>query len=218
MNKDRTLIVLVVDNSGSMASGAAQASRGINTLIEEQKNGEHVVVRIVNFDTSVRVVEDNTRIEEVKEYRLRPGGATALFDAVGQTIKDVNKYITKMPKTRRPGLVVFKIVTDGYENSSRTYWCPGYRNSRFYGEIDLTKMIQEQKEKGWHFSFLGQGRQIADIGNLMGIETSYSYAQGRDKEVYCASSSKITRMRSQIKSGMEVVNEYTTEEKGMFSC
>jgi hypothetical protein len=82
-----------------------------------------------------------------------PRGSTALFDAIGKTIEDLN--------TDRD--VVFVIITDGEENSSKTY----------KREANM-KMIETQTETGWKFLFLAANQDAIKAGGSIGIKGSSS--------------------------------------------
>ena len=54
-----------------------------------------------------------------KEYN--PCGSTALTDAIGIAIENMQKHVAQIPLNERPGKVSFFITTDGEENSSRRF-------------------------------------------------------------------------------------------------
>ena len=49
------------------------------------------------------------------------GGSTALLDAIGSTIKSVNKKQKSLPEEEQAEKVIFGITTDGMENASCHY-------------------------------------------------------------------------------------------------
>lgn len=206
-NKDYTHISIVVDRSGSMSSfgRGVEAQGGINNLIKTHTDGGKVTVRLSEFDDIHNIVEDCVRIEDVKQYSLQPRGLTSLRDAIGYSIEGTNKYITKMGLGRRPGLVLFIVVTDGGENAS----------IKFSPE-QIKEMVGSSKEKGWEFTFMG-----ADAGTVLnaknwGFDSSNQYDLSKSQEVYGATSGKFMRMRSMKSQGLEVSNEFTEQELGMF--
>lgn len=165
---DLTDITLVVDRSGSMALMRADAQGGIDTFIEEQKAAEgDAVLTLVEFDTEYDVVHDGVAIGEVGAYRLLPRGGTALLDAVGKSLAVAKERIKAMAKDERPGLVVFVIVTDGQENSSREYTLGVVRKS-----------IAARRKKGWEFVFLGKDDSAFDDARSMGISAASTLATG----------------------------------------
>jgi uncharacterized protein YegL len=206
-NKDYTHISIVVDRSGSMTSygRSIEAQNGINNLIKEHTDGGKVTVRLSEFDDHHNIVEDCVRIEDVKPYHLRPRGMTSLRDAIGLSIQGTNKYITKMGLGRRPGLVLFIVVTDGGENNS----------TEFSPEM-IKEMVGSSKEKGWEFTFMGADLTTVLNAKGWGFDSSNQYDLSKSKEVYGATSGKFMRMRTMKSQGLAVDNSFTDQELGMF--
>jgi len=160
--QDLTDITLVVDRSGSMAARQSDAQGGINTFIKDQKKADgEAALTLVQFDTDYEVVMDGVPIEEVGKYQLMPRGATALLDAVGKAITVTQERIRAMAKTDRPGLVVFVIVTDGEENSSREWDRPRVK-----------ALIEKRTAKGWQFVFLGASPEAFAEAGRMGVSVA----------------------------------------------
>ena len=122
MRTDLTDITMVIDRSGSMQSIRSDAEGGINSFIEQQKQepGE-ANVTLVQFDADYEFVHSGVPIRQVPAFKLVPRGSTALLDAVGRAINETGARLAAMDEVQRPGLVVFVIVTDGEENSSREF-------------------------------------------------------------------------------------------------
>lgn len=120
MNTNLTDITVVIDRSGSMASCRADAQGGLNTFIKTQASepGE-ALLTLVQFDNQYEIVHRGVPIKDVPKFALVPRGGTALFDALGRAINDTGARLAAMQEADRPGLVMFAIVTDGDENSSR---------------------------------------------------------------------------------------------------
>lgn len=117
MAENTTHAILVVDTSASMTHIRTGAEKGINSFIEEQSASEDgkLAVTLIEFDSDVKTTYSQVPVSKVKDYTLRPGGTTALLDAVGIA---VNKA-TAVGELYDSTLIV--IVTDGQENSSRRY-------------------------------------------------------------------------------------------------
>src|SRR5262249_34920935 len=146
MRKDLTDITVVVDRSGSMAACQSDAEGGLNTFINEQKRlpGESLFT-LVQFDTEYEFVHKGIPIRDVPPYHLVPRGSTALLDAVGRAIIETGERLRNMKEADRPGLVVFVILTDGQENSSREFQL-----------AKIKEMVQHQQDVyKWQFTYLG---------------------------------------------------------------
>lgn len=206
MQLDLTDLTLVVDRSGSMQSIQSDAEGGINAFITRQAaEPGQAVLTLVQFDTEYEFVHHAKPIAQVEPYRLEPRGSTALLDAVGRAILEAGERIAKMDEKARPGLVVFVIVTDGHENSSREFT-----------KAKIKEMIEHQRTKyNWQFTFLGADASAFDEAQSMGIslESSAPYALGKVAEAYEGTSAKLSRMRHAVAQAAPVIDEFTEEER-----
>lgn len=205
MNKNLTEIVLVVDRSGSMSACQEEAENGVNTFIKEQKKIEgEANLTLVEFDSEYDFVCKGTPIKKAKKYKLQPRGMTALLDAVGRAIDETGVRLSELDEEDRPGLVVFVVLTDGQENSSKEYTLEQVREK-----------INHQEEKyNWQFTFLGAGPDAFAGGMSMGFKASSSanYSLDNVAVAYASATANVGRMRCATSKGLDVVNEYTDEE------
>ena len=206
MNNDLTDITILIDRSGSMLSCKDDAQGGINTFIQQQKDAEgDAVFSLVQFDTDYEIVHNGIPIKDVPQYILQPRGMTSLLDAVGTAINKTGDRLNKMVEATRPGCVVFVIVTDGHENSSK----------EFTNE-QVKEMIKCQQSKyNWQFTFLGADAQSFDEARQLGIKADAiaTYDKQKAGKAFFAASSNVCRMRSASRCGAEVDNSYTEEER-----
>ena len=118
MKKKKVNVVFLLDRSGSMWNCVNDTIGGYNNYLNEQrKTANSVFVSTILFDNEYEVLHDCVPIEKVnditdKEYFVR--GSTALYDAIGKTITDLDKK-------QLDNKVLFIITTDGLENSSMHY-------------------------------------------------------------------------------------------------
>ncbi|MBQ1506691.1 MAG: VWA domain-containing protein, partial [Erysipelotrichales bacterium] len=118
-------IVCILDRSGSMSGLESDTIGGYNAFIErERKECENSYVTTVLFDDRYDILVDRKKITEVpklteKEYTVR--GCTALVDAVGKTIRHIEKIHQYVRPEDVPDHTVFMITTDGKENASHLY-------------------------------------------------------------------------------------------------
>ncbi len=179
MKNNITELVFILDRSGSMAGLESDTIGGFNALIEKQKKQEgECLVSTVLFDNICEVLHDRVKLAHIgpmteKDYTVR--GCTALLDAVGGAIK----HIANIHKYARPEDVpehtMFVITTDGIENASHQF------------DIDMVKkMIEEKKEQGWEFLFLG--------ANIDAVGTAAQFGIGADRAANYRADSQGTRV------------------------
>jgi hypothetical protein len=206
MRADLSDITLVVDRSGSMQSIRSDAEGGVNAFIEGQaKQPGEALLTLVQFDTEYEFIHKGVPVSQASHYTLVPRGGTALLDAVGRAINETGQRLAAMAEHDRPALVVFVVMTDGEENSSKEF-----------SKANIKEMIQLQQEKyGWHFTFLGADQDAFAEAQELGMAASGAANFSRNKvaAAYRATSAKVARMRRQTVENMPVANEFTIEER-----
>ena len=206
MKADLTDITLVVDRSGSMEEVREDAEGGVNAFISEQaKEPGEALLTLVQFDTEYEFLHKGVSIAQVPKYQLVPRGMTALLDAVGRAINETGERLAKMDEAARPGLVIFVVMTDGLENSSKEFT-----------KDRLKEMIErQQKEYNWHFTFLGANQDAFAEAGDMGIHAAgvANYDTAKVAGAYGATAAKVSRMRKQRSAGETVSNEFTDQER-----
>ena len=166
MKGNLTELVFIVDRSGSMGGLETDTIGGFNATLDAHRNAEgEAVVSTVLFDNETLVLHDRLPIADVppltgRDYQVR--GCTALLDAVGGAIKHIGRVHGYLPEEYRPAHTIVVITTDGYENASRMYT---------YDQVK--RMVEQKKEQGWEFLFLG-----ADI-DAVGEAARIGIAQDR---------------------------------------
>jgi hypothetical protein len=206
MRADLTDITMVIDRSGSMSSIRSDAEGGINTFIDQQKQGVgEALLTLVQFDTEYEFIHCGVAIGVVPRFELIPRGSTALLDAVGRAINETGARLAAMPESERPGLVAFVIVTDGLENSSREFTRERIR-----------QMIEHQQSVyQWQFTFLAANQDAFAEGDRLGIARSgvAGFSAGNVHHAYSSLSDKMVRMRKAHKEGHAPDNSFTDEER-----
>lgn len=163
MKKGLTELVFILDRSGSMGGLESDTIGGFNSMMDKQrKEPGKALITTVLFDNKYEVIHDRFPMEMVrplteKDYYAR--GCTALLDAVGKTIDKIGRIQKYLPEEERAEKVIFVIITDGLENSSREY---SYKH--------LQEMIDHQKKKyNWEFIFLGANMDAVAEAKKFGI-------------------------------------------------
>ena len=168
MKKGLTELVFIVDRSGSMAGLEKDTIGGFNSMLKEQAELEgEARVTTVLFDNQYRLLHDRIDICAVApltETDYRVGGGTALLDAIGRTIKKIRAVQKQTAEEYRAEKVLFVIITDGEENSSRKY-----------SAEQIKECIEHQKEKyGWEFVFFGANMDAVLEASKLGIAAEFA--------------------------------------------
>lgn len=172
----RTEVVFILDQSGSMASLAADTVGGFNsTLLRMRCKEGEVLVTTVLFNHKARTLHDRIPLCKVPDMTIHdytPGGNTALLDAVGETVEHISSIHRYARPEDVPEHTLFFITTDGLENASH----------RFKAD-EVRKMIQEKTEKsGWEFNFLAANIDAISAARDIGIPSECAYQVRGDAE------------------------------------
>jgi hypothetical protein len=199
-----THLALVVDRSGSMSDIKNDAQGGINTLIAEQfaEDGK-LTITLSEFDNEFT---DVVRMSgEPFTYTLLPRGNTALLDAVGKEITRTSQELATLPEALRPSKVLFVVVTDGEENSSREFSLKAVKDS-----------IKTQKDvHGWSFQFIG-AEEAAWQGQEMGMNAaSFNRTDKGQRGAYKSMNDSLKSYRKAAKPGIGfVMPEVIPDDEG----
>lgn len=194
MKENFTSINIILDKSGSMAGLISDTIGGFNKFLNDQKAlpGE-AVFTLCTFDSSSQIVHNFKPIASVPDLDTKtyvPGGGTALLDAMGSTINSVGSKLAAMMEDDRPSKVLFLVITDGEENSSREFT-----------KAKIKEMVEHQTNVyNWQFIFLGANIDAISEGNSLGFSTmnsmNYSATPGGTHDLYKTISTNTTNYRS----------------------
>ena len=213
MKQGYTHIQVLLDRSGSMQSILNDTIGGFkNFLTEQQKAEGTATIGLDQFDTYFEEVYSCLNIQEVHDLVLAPRGGTALYDAIGLSIIKTGSLLGELPEDERPSLVLFLIITDGEENSSREYT----------QEMVAGLIKRQTDEWKWAFHFLAANQDAFKTGGGMHVNSSttmtYAATSGGTQSAYSGLSSSVVRGRAASMAGMsqEEINDrmkYTDKER-----
>ena len=163
---EATLIGAILDRSGSMASVCEPTIAGFNEFLhtqQRQHGGGRALMSLTQFDDRYEVNFIGEPIENVPDLDTEsyvPRGRTALYDAIGRTIHEIEAWTRAQNWQER---VLVLIVTDGQENASREY------------SFDAVRALIEQKEKdGWNVAYMGANQDSYAVGGSLNIRADYT--------------------------------------------
>lgn len=183
MNESKTKIWLniLLDESSSMDHLTSQTIEEFNGFIDEQKKVDNAQIlgtltTFANEPRHLYIARPIDQVPKLSRENYSPCGCTALFDAINASMQTVENSMRR--EDEKTG-VLFVIITDGEENSSREFCASKDGLNR------IRSMIGKRKEEGWNFVFLG-----ADLdkwhGQNLGIASSMRVSKGNTKQMYKA--------------------------------
>ena len=157
--------LIVLDRSGSMETIKKEAIDGYNETLGTIKASqlkfidtqEHFVSLAAFCNCGVDMIYDKVPAkdaEKLTKAKYEPCCGTPLYDAIGQTVKQLKSFIKDDPAAN----VVVTIITDGCENSS-VEW----------SGAAVKQLIENLKEDGWMFSFIGSEYDAKELAMKISI-------------------------------------------------
>ena len=191
---------------------------GINSYIAEQQKQElPSLITLIQFHSSEpqQVIFDAQPIKHTRPLGpddYRPGGRTPLYDAIGATVRRAEKN----SRAEKENVVII-IFSDGEENSSR-------RDNQF----TVTKMIEEKKEEGWAFVFMGANidafaeaskagidRQSTQnfVPDSEGVKAAFGSISGASIQYSRTMSKKASSKRERVEEASRIMNDFQEAEE-----
>lgn len=174
--KPPMILVLLIDESGSMTNYRNDTLRGIDKFIDEQAalEKENVTLIIDFFSTNRRNIYNgpltNTIKDKLRVYR--PEGGTKLYKSIMELSNEIKAMIEAMYANHHTSVtnqkfikpaVLFSIFTDGDDNQSK-----------LLTNQDVKKMIEES---GWEFIYLKE--------ETVNLEAKHIGVKNNDNYSYC---------------------------------
>jgi uncharacterized protein with von Willebrand factor type A (vWA) domain len=166
----KTLVVLLLDETGSMEMSKESTIRGFNEYLNSLREEENFDFILTRFNSEKIDTSDRAPIaeaEELTDESYQPNHLTPLYDAMGKTISSIKK------KKR----VLFVVITDGKENYSKAF-----------NRSEIFDLVKKKEKSGWTFVFLGANQDSYLEGGKMGFADGNirNYSQGDEVQVFHA--------------------------------
>ena len=200
-------VIIVLDDSYSMRSIRDNTISGFNEYIGGQKidalnTGIKTSLSLYKFDgTNVNQVYNKVNINDVQPLTretYNPQGSTNLLDAIGGVMMQINTDLIKQKKTERESVII-TILTDGEENTSRTF-----------SKNDIKAMIEKAESKNWGFMFLGTNIDAFSEGAALGFKAhnTLQFNSANIQESIRSASLMTSRMKSAYSTGAATGDVY----------
>ena len=207
MKEDYTDITILLDRSGSMDSIKKDMEGGFQQFIKEQRKipGD-LRITLYEFNTELLNRYTEVSVYNVSRLDIIPRGTTALLDSAYTVIQQTGERLKNKSESERPQHVIFTIITDGMENSSKEV-----------SRESLCKLIKQQEnEYQWNFIYLGANQDAfaegGSLGIMRGATITYHPTSASISNLYSTYSSAITRVRSTADS-VDSESFFSSEEQ-----
>lgn len=213
MKQGLTLLVVILDRSGSMSSMQREMEDALRRLFADQQKGPgECITTFAMFDDNsanepkVQWVCEMRPVGEVPTWALVPRGMTPLLDAVGIVVTKVGERLHALSESERPEKVALCIITDGYENASHDWT-----------KETVSKLLKQQQDQyNWGVTFLGANIDAWGQAAAVGIPaaSSASYTPSTANAAVQDYSNKLFAARSAPDSASYKSSfEYSEEER-----
>lgn len=167
-DRSTTLVIYLIDRSGSMKGSEQAVVSGFNEYIQglRQDAGDDVLLSLFMFDSSGthrrNLMSPISSVRDMLHSEFRPGAMTPLHDAIANAILEHDRIIQKDRLTVNKILMV--IHTDGLENASHEW------------KNRVHTLITERERTGfWTFVYMGSDIRAKEEAYRMGIPVGNTY-------------------------------------------
>lgn len=182
--KTESLVVALIDETGSMAIRRGETITAYNAYITELQKDKKTDTTIQTFKFDKYAQEPVLRpltpepqaisnAASLNWINYVPRGMTPLYDAIGQAFTFASKHAPAS------GRVTVMIQTDGAENSSVEF-----------SYVQIRELIDIKQRAGWNILFLAADLQAQgySMAQHLGVTTSntMSYAGSNSKEAFAS--------------------------------
>ena len=178
MHTQKIYNLVILDASGSMDAIYSQALSGVNETLatirmaQEEHPELKQYVTLASFSAGkhfLNRIYSAVPIAEARnitkaDYPLL--GCTALYDAMGTCISELQQKVTHDDR------VLVTVITDGYENSSRTW-----------SGMQIKSLVEELRQMGWTFTYIGADQDVEKVAGAIGIQNSLCFSANAEETV-----------------------------------
>ena len=202
--------LLILDASGSMECIKESTITGFNEVVQTIQDMEkqfpeqrHFVSLTVFNGNGIRTLMDKAAVKQLKELTpssYQPRSSTPLYDAIGLSVSRL-RYDVEDKEAK----FLVTILTDGEENASQEYsW------------KQVNGMINELKEHGWTFTYIGANHDVEQAAATLSITNTLCFSANEADVKRMFEQEKKSRMAwSRKVRDNENLQEGYFEEKGL---
>lgn len=205
--KKTSHVIFVLDDSSSMQSCRDATIEGFNEFLDGQKRsarqtGIETFVSLYKFDgMSVECVYGRKPVdkaEHINRHAYDPRGSTNLLDAIGGVMMTINDQLKEVKKSERDSIIIC-VLTDGQENTSRTF-----------DNSTVKAMVEKAEGKNWGFMFMGANIDAFAAGGSLGFtaQNTIQFTTNNVRSTMLHASRMSSDMKAMYASGMNTTLAY----------
>lgn len=204
-NKHQVHNLVILDESGSMASIKSLIINGFNELvqtvngIEEQFPDQEHLISMVSFNALnnkiLHFIDPVNKLDAINDSTYNPASMTPLFDAMGFSISKLKQYL----EGKENYSVLVTILTDGEENASKEYTGSAIKH-----------LVDELKQQNWTFTYIGADHDVEKMAAKMNIRNSMSFDKNDSdiKRMFIKESRSRARYSLNISEGEPSIDDF----------
>jgi Mg-chelatase subunit ChlD len=162
--------LIILDESGSMGSIKELIISGFNELVQTIKGiekdfpeQEHFI-SFVTFNgrgqNTLHFMDPVGKLMEIDGSKYHPNSSTPLYDAMGDSMTKLKHALEKQTDYN----VLVTVLTDGEENASKEY-----------NGAAIKKMVEELKQSGWTFTYIGTDHDVESFAVNISINNVMNF-------------------------------------------
>ncbi len=166
--------LIILDESGSMEPIKRYIMQGFNEVVQtvqgvatQYPEQEHYI-SMVSFNglgqKILHLIDPVEKLKKIDDKRYNPGASTPLYDAIGFACGKLKQLIPEGVKHN----VLVTILTDGEENASKEYT-----------RENIKKIIDDLKDKGWTFTYIGTDHNVENVAFNLSISNTMVFSKSR---------------------------------------
>ena len=187
-------VVFILDKSGSMSGSEENTISSFNEYLEKEKKNKfktNITTVLFSDDYEYLYHRENVKgIQKLTDKEYFVGGCTALYDALGNSIHDIEK--------EKPNKAIFIIITDGYENASKEY-----------SKEQIKKLIK--KHSDWEFIYIGADIDSYASAGEIGIKKENTANYKKDKRGTSAVFKSVGAFECEYMSSSPITSKWKKE-------
>jgi hypothetical protein len=170
MTTDHVYNLIILDESGSMGAIKNSTISGFNEVVQTIKGLEkkfpeqkHFISLVTFNGLGIKTKLDKEPVSGlvmIDENTHNPDSLTPLYDAIALSVLKLRMDIASVDNAH----VLVTILTDGEENDSREF-----------SGVHVKKIIEEQKARGWTFTYIGANHDVEKAAASISVSNTINF-------------------------------------------